>query len=108
MKKGFGELETLALEELLDLRDRVERLIDQRMVAEKLELKKKLARLEQYQRNLMAPEPPQRSAANNRGVVPPKYRDPKSGMTWSGRGKQPRWMTRLISQGAKREDFRIP
>lgn len=108
MKKGFDELETLVLEELLDLRDSVERLIDQRMVAEKLELKKKLALLEQYERNLMAPEPSLRGAATNRGLVPPKYRDPKSGMTWSGRGKQPRWMTRLINQGAKREDFRIP
>lgn len=24
--------------------------------------------------------------------VPPKYRDPVSGKTWSGRGKPPRWI----------------
>jgi DNA-binding protein H-NS len=23
--------------------------------------------------------------------VPPKYRDPKSGATWAGRGRSPRW-----------------
>jgi DNA-binding protein H-NS len=38
----------------------------------------------------------------------PKYRDPVSGATWSGRGKVPRWMRHLIEQGAKRDDFRIP
>jgi DNA-binding protein H-NS len=26
--------------------------------------------------------------------VPPKYRDPKSGATWAGRGRQPRWFDR--------------
>ena len=25
------------------------------------------------------------------GKIPPKYRDPVSGATWSGRGKTPRW-----------------
>jgi DNA-binding protein H-NS len=27
-----------------------------------------------------------------RRTVPPKYRDPVSGATWSGRGKSPRWI----------------
>lgn len=26
------------------------------------------------------------------GKVPPKYRDPVSGKTWTGRGKAPRWI----------------
>src|SRR5215469_4136225 len=26
------------------------------------------------------------------GVVPPKYRDPKTGATWSGRGRAPNWI----------------
>ncbi|MGF6723363.1 DNA-binding protein H-NS [Paraburkholderia sp. GAS41] len=26
------------------------------------------------------------------GVVPAKYRDPKSGATWSGRGRAPSWI----------------
>ena len=28
-----------------------------------------------------------------RGSQPPKYRDPKSGATWSGRGRAPAWLT---------------
>lgn len=34
--------------------------------------------------------------------VPPKYRDPVSGKTWSGRGKPPRWIA-----GQDRERFLI-
>jgi DNA-binding protein H-NS len=34
----------------------------------------------------------QRGAGAPRGPVPPKYRDPQSGATWSGRGKPPAWI----------------
>ena len=38
--------------------------------------------------------------------VAPKYRGAE-GQTWSGRGLTPRWMTTLIEQGKKKEDFLI-
>jgi DNA-binding protein H-NS len=25
-------------------------------------------------------------------IVPPRYRDPKTGTTWSGRGREPNWI----------------
>ena len=34
--------------------------------------------------------------------VPPKYRDPVSGKTWSGRGRAPKWI-----DGKDREEFLI-
>lgn len=34
--------------------------------------------------------------------MPPKYRDPKTGATWTGRGRAPRWL-----DGKKRERFLI-
>lgn len=34
--------------------------------------------------------------------VPPKYRDPATGATWTGRGVAPRWIA-----GLRREDFLI-
>ncbi|WP_431821529.1 H-NS family nucleoid-associated regulatory protein [Burkholderia sp. F1] len=37
-----------------------------------------------------------------RGPVPPKYRDPQSGATWSGRGREPLWIN-----GQSREQFLI-
>ena len=38
--------------------------------------------------------------------VAAKYSGPE-GQTWSGRGLTPRWMTTLIEQGKKKEDFLI-
>ena len=39
--------------------------------------------------------------------VPIKYRGPKRGDTWTGRGKPPRWLAAQIAEGKKREDFLI-
>jgi DNA-binding protein H-NS len=41
-------------------------------------------------------------ASRSRASVAPKYRDPDSGSTWSGRGKPPRWIA-----GKEREKFLI-
>ncbi|KVQ09999.1 DNA-binding protein [Burkholderia ubonensis] len=46
------------------------------------------------------PRKPRRRA--KRGPVPPKYRDPQSGATWSGRGREPLWIN-----GQSREQFLI-
>jgi len=46
--------------------------------------------------------------ARKLGKVAPKYRNPANRQeTWSGRGKQPRWMTALTVKGKKAEDFLI-
>lgn len=42
------------------------------------------------------------------GKVPPKYRNPANPKeTWTGRGKQPRWMAAYTAKGKKVEDFLI-
>jgi len=42
-----------------------------------------------------------------RGVkVAPKYRGPE-GETWAGRGATPKWLTALMKQGRKRDEFLI-
>jgi DNA-binding protein H-NS len=38
--------------------------------------------------------------------ITPKYRGP-SGETWSGRGRQPRWLAELEAAGHKKEEFLI-
>ncbi|MDO8457264.1 MAG: H-NS histone family protein [Burkholderiaceae bacterium] len=38
--------------------------------------------------------------------VAPKFKGP-NGETWSGRGLSPRWLSALIAQGQKKEDFAI-
>lgn len=41
------------------------------------------------------------------GTVKPKYRDPQTGTTWTGRGRAPRWVTDAEARGVKRESFLI-
>ena len=38
--------------------------------------------------------------------VAPKFKGP-NGETWSGRGLSPRWLSALMAQGQKKEDFAI-
>lgn len=41
-------------------------------------------------------------AAEEKTALPPKYMDPKTGATWSGRGRAPAWL------GKNRNKFLIP
>ncbi|GAB3334458.1 H-NS family nucleoid-associated regulatory protein [Marilutibacter aestuarii] len=46
--------------------------------------------------------------ARKTGKVAPKYRDPANAEnTWTGRGKQPRWLAAYTAKGRKVEDFLI-
>ena len=42
-----------------------------------------------------------------KGKVAAKYRHPKTGETWAGRGAQPRWLTAELKAGKTRDDFLI-
>jgi len=47
-------------------------------------------------------------AGRKLGKVAPKYRNPDNTKdTWTGRGRQPRWMAELVAAGKKVEDFLI-
>jgi DNA-binding protein H-NS len=55
-----------------------------------------------------APRGTARKARKSTGKVPPKYRDPANPEnTWTGRGKQPRWLAAYTSEGRSLEDFLI-
>ncbi len=59
------------------------------------------------------PGRPPKSAASAGGAevttrkVAPKYRDPATGDTWSGRGLKPKWLTAALEGGRKLEDFSV-
>lgn len=62
-------------------------------------------------RGRKAAEKPARKVAVKRAKgavssVKPKYRD-EAGNTWSGRGRQPRWLAAAVAAGKKAEDFLI-
>jgi DNA-binding protein H-NS len=55
----------------------------------------------------VAKTPAKSAGKDKRSVVKPKYKHAKSGATWSGRGKTPRWMADEIKAGKKRDSFLI-
>lgn len=42
--------------------------------------------------SIVAKPAPSLAVPKSAPVLPPKYRDPKTGQTWSGRGRQPLWI----------------
>jgi DNA-binding protein H-NS len=48
-----------------------------------------------------------RGKVGKRAPVQPKYRNPKTGETWSGRGRAPRWLAAEEAKGRKRDSFLI-
>ncbi|MCC5612925.1 H-NS histone family protein [Nostoc sp. CHAB 5834] len=53
---------------------------------------------------------PSMAKGANKGTRPPvlpKYRNPESGETWTGRGMKPKWVTAALSSGKKMEDLAI-
>lgn len=49
---------------------------------------------------------PRKSPAKG-SKVPPKYRHPETGETWSGRGIMPKWLAAEVAKGRTREEFAI-
>jgi DNA-binding protein H-NS len=82
--------------------------IDKRLSQKRSELEKQLSRLGaesgRAAGNFRAGLG-RRSALKGR-KVPPKYRGP-GGETWAGRGARPRWLSALIRQGRKLDEFAI-
>jgi DNA-binding protein H-NS len=48
-----------------------------------------------------------KSGKGKTAKVPAKYRDSKTGETWSGRGLQPRWLKAALAAGRKLDEFTL-
>lgn len=53
-----------------------------------------------------APAAPRNVAGAGKKVAP-KYRDPDTGETWTGRGLQPKWLKNALASGKALSDFAI-
>src|SRR5574337_842168 len=105
------ELELMSLEELWSLHEEISAVLSARIRAEKRELEKRLALLN---RGMDVVEEsshsnPRQSGKTRRKYprVMPKYLNPQTSETWSGRGKRPRWLVAAMKSGRKLEEFRI-
>jgi DNA-binding protein H-NS len=111
MGKKF-DLDAMSTDEMWRLHLEIGRLLSVRLNSEKRELEKRLARLRR-EKELPQPETDGqlKDAARERRSYPrvlPKYQNPNEpSETWSGRGKQPRWLTAALKTGHTIEDFVI-
>lgn len=94
--------ETMSLDELWTLHEKLDALLKSKLDAEKNELERRLATLEAGRSD--------RTKTNRRPYprVRPKYRNPEQpAETWSGRGRQPHWVAAQLRSGKKVDDLLI-
>jgi DNA-binding protein H-NS len=107
-----GDLASMSVDELWKYREGIDAILATKIANELADLRKRL--------ELLNPEPvvverPQ--GKRSKAVTPrrrpypsvlPKYRNPKApSETWSGRGRQPRWVQLQLSSGKQLEDLLI-
>ncbi|MCG2672805.1 H-NS family nucleoid-associated regulatory protein [Bradyrhizobium sp. GCM10023182] len=106
MKKA--NLEALSLDELWQLHEELNRLLSVRLTAEKRALETRLAQIRRENEATNVPSEPSSRLKRPYPRVHPKYRNPNvPHETWSGRGKQPKWLTAALRTGRSIEDFLI-
>jgi DNA-binding protein H-NS len=98
----------MSVDDLWSLHEKISGVLSKRIKAEKCQLENRLAILSRgladQATELTKPvERPRRAYP----LVLPKYRNPQTSETWSGRGKKPRWLTAAMKSGHKIEEFRI-
>jgi DNA-binding protein H-NS len=107
------DLESMSVDDLWSLHEKISGILSARITSEKRELEKRLAVLNRGRDVIEGRDTSLSYNANGKArrqypTVFPKYRNPQTpSETWSGRGKQPRWLTAAIKTGGKIEDFRI-
>jgi DNA-binding protein H-NS len=103
------ELEAMSLDDLWSLHEEISGILSARIKAEKHELEKRLAVLGGGMAVLAGPSGLEGGGKQRRKYprVLPKYRNPQTSETWSGRGKRPRWLVAAMKSGRRIEEFRI-
>jgi DNA-binding protein H-NS len=111
---GLGrkfDFDAMTVDELWQLHEKLSHVLSVRLTSEKRELEKRLAQLrrDKEMRSSEAVEAP--AVPRERRKYPrvfPKYQNPNEpSETWSGRGKQPRWLTAALKTGHTIEEFAI-
>jgi DNA-binding protein H-NS len=104
------ELEAMSLDDLWSLHEKTSAILSARIRAEKHELEKRLAVLNRGMDVVTQSGDPRSLNGKPRRKYPrvlPKYRNPQTSETWSGRGKRPRWLVAAMKSGRKMEEYRI-
>ena len=101
-----NELDRMSLDELKKLKKNVEKAIESYEERRKAEVAAELdalARERGYTLADLSTAPRKRKKP-----VPPKYRHPENPeITWSGRGRKPKWIVEALNKGKSLDDLKI-
>jgi DNA-binding protein H-NS len=107
------DLDAMQIDELWQIHKELTKILSDRMLAEKRELEKRLAKLNRIE---IVSEPRSSNSLSKADRAPrrkypkvlPKYCNPLTpSETWSGRGKQPRWLVAALKIGHTLDEFKI-
>ena len=104
------DLDVMSVDEMWMLHEKIGQVLSVRLTSEKRELEKRLAQLRRENEMHAAPTEASGVSRERRKYprVYPKYRNPNEpSETWSGRGKQPRWLVAALKTGHRIEEFMI-
>ena len=108
------DFEAMSFDDLWSLHEQISQILAVRITSEKRELERRLAVLNRSRGAIEGTESDSAQAFKANGKarrkyprVLPKYRNPQTSETWSGRGKQPRWLVAAIKTGHRIEEFEI-
>lgn len=102
-----AQLQKMKLKDLLDLRNRVDRAIQEVRDEERSNLREHFRQMAAA-KGIAWNEIVGGGKGKSRGPVAVKYADPKDpSMTWTGRGRMPKWLSARIKSGAKLESFKL-
>jgi DNA-binding protein H-NS len=103
-------LDAMTVDELWHLHQEITRILVVRVTSQKRELEMRLTQLSPETQVQASDSSPSLAHAARRKYPPvfPKFRNPEvPAETWSGRGKQPRWLSAALNTGRKMEEFVI-
>jgi DNA-binding protein H-NS len=104
--------QSMSVDDLWRLHEGLVAAITEKIQAEKSRLEARLKQLSATSTSVStrfkATSPKEAKARRPYPEVKPKFRDSSDpSVTWSGRGKLPRWLTEHLKSGKKLEDFKI-
>jgi len=114
MAKGNGRLTaksvgtwfaTMPFDEQVALLDELQKAHSTVRQAQINSLKQQLAALESGSSNGRAKPKAAKRGAKKKSAVKVKYRDPKTGGTWSGRGRMATWLAEKVKAGEKADKY---
>lgn len=107
------QLDKMSVKELNDLDGKIKKVLVSAREREKATIKQKLDAIIEHAGMDISDIAELYGIGRSRGArkgtkVAPKYRNPDNKTeTWTGRGRQPRWLTAKLSKGGKITDFAI-